>query len=281
VGTQAGSYTLTATEGNNGHFVSASFNITPGAPATVEFTGQPTDTLVDRVITPAVEVTVTDAFGNTVPAGTSVTMGISATANPGPGTLSGTLSQSTDAAGVAAFGDLKINKSSSDYKLEAAVSPTVKATSDFFEITSDTANCNGTDPCNVSAQSGDSSITVDSDGFGTLSVTFESVPPDCPALPPGQAYQVQVAWTINPPTDATAVTTTFDDTIFPPYAAQYPVCKTVESGGTLTTEVVPFCSDNGGALPCISEQEIQFHGSQPATLHTVVKMTAVDPKSYH
>ena len=45
---------------------STAFNITPLAPATVTFTTQPSTTAAGSVITPAVQVTVMDAYGNPV-----------------------------------------------------------------------------------------------------------------------------------------------------------------------------------------------------------------------
>jgi hypothetical protein len=257
--------------------VTVSSGACPGAPANIEFTVQPSDTLVDASITPAVEVTVTDAFNTPAP-GTAVTMGLGT--NPGgAGTLSGTLSQNTNSSGVATFANLAIDHSSSGYTL-VATAGSLTATSDPFDITSDTANC-AIDTCNVSATSddGNSSVTVVSDGSGTLSVTFESVPLDCTST--GETFQVGVTFTIDPPSDATNVTATFDDIILPPFADHYPVCKTVEQDEVTTTHIVPFCSDNGDIPACVDSQEIQFHGSAPTTLHTVVRMTPTDPRTFH
>jgi hypothetical protein len=279
VGTAAGSYSLIATEGNNGHFVSAPFDITPGDPADVQFTVQPTDTEVDAAITPAVEVTVTDSFANPVPS-TSVSMDIAA--NPGPGILSGNAAQNTDSNGVATFNALSIDTSSSGYTLAASVSPTLGATSNPFDITSFSVDCNG-GPCHTgTVTSGTHSVSVNADGgTGTLSITFESQPLDCGTDFGGVGANI----TLDPPQGSPAppsITVTFDDTISAPFQNSYPVCKTVESGEGTTTEIVPFCSDNPvPALPCVDEQSIRFHGSQPPTLHTVMLITQTDPRTLH
>ncbi|HEX9506260.1 MAG TPA: Ig-like domain-containing protein, partial [Acidimicrobiia bacterium] len=93
---------------------STAFDITAAAPATAAFTVQPTTTTAGVHITPAVEVTVKDAFANLVP-GASVTVSIGT--NPASGVLSGTLTRSTSAAGIAAFADLSINKAGTGYTL--------------------------------------------------------------------------------------------------------------------------------------------------------------------
>jgi hypothetical protein len=277
VGNAAGSYTLLATEGNNGHFVSAPFDITPGDPADVQFTAPPTDTVAGATITPAVEVTVTDSYGNPLP-GTPVSMDFGA--NPGGGTLSGNASQNTDSNGVATFNALSIDTSSSGYTLVASVSPTLQDTSDPFDITSFSVDCNGGSCHTGTITSGTHSVSVNADGgTGTLSVTFESQPLDCGPDFGGVGANI----TLNPPQGSPpppSITVTFDDTISAPFHDSYPVCKTVESGEGTTTEIVPFCSDNP-ALPCVDEQSIRFHGIEAPTLHTVMLITQTDPRTLH
>jgi hypothetical protein len=264
---------LTATEGTNGHFVDAYFNITPGAPANVQFTVQPTDTLVNATISPAVEVTVTDTYGNGTP-GIPVTMSIGA----GPGNLSGGGPVNTVSGGVATFSGLSIDQSSSDYTLVATANALTQ-TSALFDITSFSVDCNG-GLCRTDTPiiSGTHSVSVNADGgIGTLSITFESQPPlGCPA-----SGGVGASITLDPPQGSPAppsITVTFDDTITGSLQNSYPVCKTVNEGPP--ENPVPFC-ENNPALPCVQEQEIQFHGTQPPTLHTVMLITQTDPKSYH
>src|SRR5438552_2865920 len=97
------------------------------------FTGQPSNTTAGATISPAVQVTARDAFGNTATAFTgTVTMAIGT--NPGGGTLSGTTSVGA-VNGVATFSNLSINKVGSGYTLTAAASGLTGATSASFNIT--------------------------------------------------------------------------------------------------------------------------------------------------
>jgi hypothetical protein len=254
-------------------------------PSSIQFSAQPSDTQVNDLITPAVQVTVTDACNAPV-SGIAVTMSLGT--NPGEaGTLSSVsnmLTQTTDN-GVATFGDLSINKSSSGYKLKATAG-SLTATSAAFDVTSFSVDCNG-GPCHTDTPvtSGTSSVSVNADGgIGTLSVTFESVPLGCPDFGTNQAVGGTV--TIDPPQGSPppdSITVTFDDTIntYPPFQDSYPVCKTVESQTGTTTEIVPFC-DATPVPPCITEQTISFHGGgQKPTLHTVMLITQTDPRTLH
>ena len=107
--------------------------VVPGSPASIVFTGQPTDTLVTDAIASGgggpVEVKVEDDFGNGV-GGDTVTMALGAGANGA--TLSGDLTQDTGPGGFAAFGDLMIDEPG-EYSL-AASAGSVTGTSDLFEI---------------------------------------------------------------------------------------------------------------------------------------------------
>jgi len=126
------SYTLGATVGGLSTVFSNPFNITPAAAASVSFTTQPTSAVAGNSISPAVAATVLDAFGNTVANGTSVTVAIGT--NPGSGTLSGTLTQTTTS-GVATFGNLSLNRTGNGYTLTATVTGAPVATSNLFNIT--------------------------------------------------------------------------------------------------------------------------------------------------
>jgi hypothetical protein len=72
---------------------------------TLTFTTQPSDVNVDQIITPPVQVLATaKTSGDAVP---NVSVTLSSTTNNGtPALLSGTLTQVTDGAGIATFGDL-------------------------------------------------------------------------------------------------------------------------------------------------------------------------------
>jgi len=96
------------------------------------FTTQPSNTGVGNTITPAVQVTAEDSTGATL---TGFGGGITVAKGSGPGTLSGTLTQSA-VAGVATFPDLSINKVATGDTLVASPAGGVPAaTSNAFNIT--------------------------------------------------------------------------------------------------------------------------------------------------
>jgi alpha-tubulin suppressor-like RCC1 family protein len=126
-----GSYTLQASATGLTAATSNGFLVVPNSPTHLAFTVQPSTTAPGAQITPAVEVTVRDAYDNTVPNAGSVTMAIGS--NPGGGTLSGTLSESA-ATGVATFADLRINNPGAGYTLVATLGILPSATSAPFDI---------------------------------------------------------------------------------------------------------------------------------------------------
>src|SRR5207245_501858 len=97
-----------------------------GAAAKLVFTVQPSNAAAGAAITPAVQVTVQDAQGNTVTtATTSITVAIGT--NPASGTLAGT---PTVAAvnGVATFANLSIDNPGTGYTLTASATGLTSAT---------------------------------------------------------------------------------------------------------------------------------------------------------
>src|SRR3989442_2664598 len=89
-----------------------------GAATKLAFTGQPTNVAAAQPITPAVQVAVQDAVGNTVSAATNavtVALGL----NPSGGTLWGTVTVKA-APGIATFADLRIDRPGSGYLLPSA-----------------------------------------------------------------------------------------------------------------------------------------------------------------
>ncbi len=132
---QAGvGYTLTASTSGLPTATSSAFDITAAAAAAVIFVQQPTNTIVNGTMTPAVTVQVVDAFNNVVPAaGTTITLAIGT--NPSGGTLGGTLAQVTNGAGLAAFSDLTIDQVGTGYTLTASAAGLTGATSTAFDIT--------------------------------------------------------------------------------------------------------------------------------------------------
>src|SRR5437773_1237297 len=103
-----------------------------GPAAKVVFTVQPSNAAAGAVNTPAVQVAVQDAQGNTVTtATTSITLAIGT--NPASGTLAGT---PTVAAvnGVATFAKLSITNAGTSYTLTASATGLTGATSSAFNI---------------------------------------------------------------------------------------------------------------------------------------------------
>jgi hypothetical protein len=124
-------YTLSARSSGITGAVSDAFDILIGSATKIVFTQQPTTDTAGKVLTPAVQLTVEDAAGNTVTSFTgSVTVSIAV--NPGGGTLSGTKTLSA-VAGVATFGNLSIDKAGTGYRLQA-VAGSLRDTSQAFSV---------------------------------------------------------------------------------------------------------------------------------------------------
>jgi hypothetical protein len=142
---------------------------TPSSPCSLAFTtdGQPAGTTVNTTITSSfdstgagpVKVEVLDASGQPVTnSKAAITIAITSTANPGPGTLSGT--QTVNAVGgVASFSDLSINEPGIGYRLTATSRGMNPATSGHFTIWTSIQQCS-TPPCSASASSATTSGTV-------------------------------------------------------------------------------------------------------------------------
>ncbi len=98
----AGPYTsYTTISGETGF---GDFAIGNQAGRTVTFTAQPPDAMAGATLSPAVQVTVTDALGVGVPSA-SVSLALTS----GSGTLSGTLTQTATTSGVATFNNMRID----------------------------------------------------------------------------------------------------------------------------------------------------------------------------
>ncbi len=103
---QSGQKTLTMSSSGLTSATSQTFTVSPAAAAKTAFVQEPSNTTADAVISPPVTVQVRDRYDNNVPtAGVTVTMSLSS----GTGTLTGTVSQTTDASGVATFNNLNIS----------------------------------------------------------------------------------------------------------------------------------------------------------------------------
>ena len=97
------------------------------------FLQQPSSALAGATLSPSLSVRLQDAGGNPVSsAGVSISLVIS---NSAGATLSGTLTQPTNASGVATFNNLSIDKAGAGYTLTAISSGLTSATSLPFNIT--------------------------------------------------------------------------------------------------------------------------------------------------
>src|SRR3989441_6788237 len=105
----------------------------PTAATQLAFTVQPSDALVNGVISPAVQVTAQDGAGSTVPS-FSGAIRVALGTNPSSALLSGTKTV-TAVSGVATFSDLSINKIGNGYALQATASGLTGATSAAITIT--------------------------------------------------------------------------------------------------------------------------------------------------
>lgn len=129
---QGTNYRLTATAPGLTGAASTSFNITIAT--RLVFTVQPTGTTANTAITPAIQVTAFDDYGNVVTnwAG-SVTMAITS----GTGTVGAILNGTTKVAavnGTSTFSNLSINITGTGYTLTATATALVSATSAAFNI---------------------------------------------------------------------------------------------------------------------------------------------------
>ena len=126
-------YTLTAASSALTSSTSSAFNITPGAAAKLAFSVQPTTAISTAAISPAVQVAIQDASGNTVTSSTanvSLVMGN----NAGSGTLTGGGAVAA-VAGIATFSSLSIDKVGTGYTLTGNSGALTSATSSAFNIT--------------------------------------------------------------------------------------------------------------------------------------------------
>ncbi len=135
----AGTYTLKATSGTLTAATSTSFVITAAAPSQLVFSQQPTSTSAGQAITPAITVSIEDAFGNVVTSSSaSVALALGTNAG-GTGTVltGGTAVAAVN--GVATFPAVSINKVGTGYTLVASSAGLTSATSSAFNITAGAA----------------------------------------------------------------------------------------------------------------------------------------------
>jgi alpha-tubulin suppressor-like RCC1 family protein len=126
-------YTLTATASGLTADTSTTFNVGPAPSVHLTFTTPPSDVTAGAVITPAVQLTIYDGYGNlATTASDTVTIALGTCCAPS-GTLRGTL-QRTPALGVVTFNDLTIDKADSDYTLEVTAPRLGHNSSSFFTV---------------------------------------------------------------------------------------------------------------------------------------------------
>ena len=277
VGTTPGPYTMTASDGALST-APASFNITVGAAASITFTKQPKDTLVNTAIDSqaggGVEVQVKDAFNNPVP-GATVSMAISPDSFafnhvPAPN-LTGNTAPVTDATGTTAFTGLTIDLSSSGYKLRASVG-SVNQDSSVFAITSTGSGCTN---CTATLPNGG---TVSAPAGTTLIVENNNVV-DCGTSFVGFAGTVTII-----PGGSGDITVKFVDPYTPsgePHpqpGVTYPFCK----GGTHGPTILDYgnAADRCDAkpTPCV---ENQYFEAGSLNLVTLLQMNSDDPPVRH
>jgi N-acetylneuraminic acid mutarotase len=97
--------------------------------STLSFVTQPTDTNVNQIISPAVQVKATDSTGAAVPF-IAITVSIGGSG----GTLLGTTTQTTDGTGVATFADLSVNFAETYTMFANAAGSTAQASSSSFMV---------------------------------------------------------------------------------------------------------------------------------------------------
>jgi hypothetical protein len=126
-------YTLTAAASGLTGATSTSFNVSAASATVLGFTVQPSNTQTATSISPAVQVTAYDAYGNTATSfGGSMTMAIGH--NPSGGTLSGTKTV-TASNGVATFSNLQIDRAGNGYTLTVSGAAVTGSESAQFNVT--------------------------------------------------------------------------------------------------------------------------------------------------
>ena len=125
-------YTLVASASGLTGATSTAFNIVAGAASKLAFSVQPSNADAAATMSPAVEVEIQDALGNTVTTATdSITVAIGT--NPSGGALTGTTPVNA-VNGVGTFSDLSIDEAGVGYTLVASAAGLTGATSNAFNI---------------------------------------------------------------------------------------------------------------------------------------------------
>jgi hypothetical protein len=150
--------------------------VTCDTAAGLEFVDQPTDSSVNQSINPSVTVQLVDSGGNAVStSGVSVTLAVGD--DPGLGTLGGTLTELTNASGIATFTGLSIDQPGVGYTLAASSSGLTAATSDAFnesQTTTTTCDTTSSNPCTSDLGTSTSDLGISADpAAGTITESVD------------------------------------------------------------------------------------------------------------
>ena len=131
---KSGTYTLTASVSSTASATSSSFGVRAGTATKLAIAVQPSSVVAGSSITPAVQVAVQDAQGNTVTGSTaSVTVAITSGTGKAGANLQGTSSVAATA-GVATFAGLSIDSAGTGYTLTATAGGLSGAASSPFAV---------------------------------------------------------------------------------------------------------------------------------------------------
>lgn len=276
---------LTATDGAVTG-ASDSFDVVPGAPARLAFTGQPTPDSLQTNAPFDAQVTIYDSWSNVATnAPDHVTLTLVPPSDPTLGGTGATLGQGTSAQslGVASFTGLTVDSSGSEYTLQAAYDA-LGATSDTFDVYDQLVTCSGSCDGSAGNDSTDLDVTVPQGAGSTgqlgVGLSATGVPMTC-TLTNGSTITsntIGAVFDVNPPPGHTtadiSVTLSISKAFRPPGVAQITVCK--NDGPGTPYHQVPKCPKHSTSThACIvSQTAINGPGAD-----VVVKMliTSEDP----
>jgi hypothetical protein len=276
--------TLTATAGAVTG-TSDPFAVQAGPPDHIGFTAQPSLTKVGTAISPAVQVTIFDQFGNVSDVSDPVSLSLAhdpTDPGAGDGTLSG--GGATSAVhGVATFSSLSVDKSSNRYFLQAS-DGALNANSAFFDVVNKITGC-GSSSCSDSVDNGLTGVTVNvpskRGASGNLALGLDnpggSVP--CTRLDGTTINQQPMAalQTILPPsghdTPDITVVARFDKSIAPGFGvANFVFCA--NHGGNTPFFEIPPCPRHGQpTVKC----EVSRHRNGVGDLVVTFLFSSTDP----
>ena len=261
-------YTLIASATDLTSATSASFDITPGALATLTFVVQPDDEPAGQPINPAVTVRAEDAVGNDLQ-GVVVTMTVAS----GPGSFSGasTLTATTNSSGIATFNNLRIDTPGA-YTIEAESSAVSSGPSASFDITP------GPPVASQSTITAAPEIIV-ADGTSTSTITVEiedafGNPTAGSVLVSTSAGTFSGGCTSNCPASSTPTTGRYTATLRSTTTAQTATVTGTVNGQAITDNAtVTFASGNASRLQFQQQPTSAVSG---ATISPAVTVRAVD-----